>query len=187
MFRVRFGKCDISLWLWKCWKKHKGRRQKWGKIVKTLIKARKFGIFSISSRNYYLFLFSQRSVKFVLFILTAYALTQVHHSFQTATSVFSGHLACSWFPSRPFLTWAPKGYSELPNLMLSLCGMHPSHGFPLALRGNSRDLVIESLQGGWTRSERLGVREEKRCGNRSSQQTSGCHPVPRCSWASHPM
>lgn len=149
--------------------------------MKTLIKARKFGTFSISSRNHYLFLFPQRSIKSVLFILTAHALTQVHHSFQTTTPVFPGHLACSWFPSRPFLPWTPKGYSEHPDLMFSLRGTHPSHGSPLALRENPRDLVIESLQGGWTRSERLGVREEKRPSNGASQQTSECHPVPRCS------
>lgn len=186
VFRVRFGKGDISLWCRKCWKKHKAKGRR-GKIVKTLIKARKFGTFSISSRNYYLFLFSQRFVRSALFILTAHALTQVRHSSQTATLVFPGHLACSWSPSRPFLTRAPKGYSKHPDLMLSLRGTHPSHGSPLALRGNPRDLVIESLQGSWARSERLGATEEKRPGNGASQQTSGCHPVPRCSRASHPM
>lgn len=80
--------------------------------------------------------------------------SQPMHHLQSVTHFIPPHPSLPWLPRKSLplrltLTWAPVGYLEHADLILSLYGTRASHGSLLAFRGNPKDLVIESLQGGW--------------------------------------
>lgn len=159
---MKFRKGKIFSSAWGMLEKAQGnKRQGCSLVVENFMcKARSLGLFSISSSNSCPSLFSQRSVTFVPPLHPSQTMHHLEwHSFWPPHQSLPGLPSLQLLPLQAVSHMGPSGLFGTPRLDLSFCGPQPSHGSPLALRGNPEDLVRESLQEGWdwewkTRGER---------------------------------